>query len=80
MGAPGRWGAVGCAMVTPFDGEGRLNLAGVATLARWLVEHGNDWLVVAGTTGEAPALSDAEARDLWRAVAEAVNVPVFAGT
>jgi 4-hydroxy-tetrahydrodipicolinate synthase len=66
-------------MATPFDDEGRLDLDGAARLARWLVEHGNDGLVVAGTTGEGSALSDAEKRDLWRAVAEAVTVPVIAG-
>ncbi len=42
--------------------------------------HGSDGLVVTGTTGEAPVLSDAEQADLWRAVAEAVTVPVIAGT
>ena len=50
------------------------------TLARWLVDHGNDGLVVAGTTGEAPMLTDDEQVDLWRAVREAVDVPVVAGT
>ena len=30
------------------------------TLARWLCEHGNDFLVVTGTTGESPVLSDDE--------------------
>ena len=78
-GAPGRFGSVLTAMVTPFDEEGRLDLDGAATLARWLTEHGNDGLVIAGTTGESPVLSDAEMADLWRAVAEAVTVPVIAG-
>ena len=50
------------------------------TLARWLVDHGSDGLVVAGTTGEGPVLSDDEKAALWRAVAEAVTVPVIAGT
>jgi 4-hydroxy-tetrahydrodipicolinate synthase len=77
---PGRFGAVLCAMVTPFDAEGRLDVDGVATLAKWLVAHGNDGLVVAGTTGESPTVSDDEKRDLWRAVSEAVTVPVVAGT
>lgn len=77
---PARFGAVVTAMVTPFDEEGRLDLDGAVTLARWLVEHGSDGLVVAGTTGEAPVLDDAERTDLFRAVAEAVTVPVLAGT
>ncbi len=80
MSGPGRFGGVVTAMATPFDDEGRLDLDGAAALARWLVEHGNDGLVVAGTTGESPTISDAEKRDLWRAVAEAVTVPVLAGS
>jgi 4-hydroxy-tetrahydrodipicolinate synthase len=80
MAGPGRFGAVLTAMVTPFDDQGALDLDGAAALARWLVEHGNEGLVVAGTTGESPVLSDAEKRDLWRAVAEAVTVPVIAGS
>src|ERR1700742_4122527 len=78
-GAPGRFGSVLTAMVTPFDADGRLDLDGAATLARWLTGHGSDGLVVAGTTGEAPVLSEAETADLWRAVTEAVTVPVIAG-
>ncbi len=79
MTIPGRFGAVLTAMVTPFDEEGALDFDGAAQLARWLVENGNDGLVVAGTTGESPVLSDAEKADLWRAVCEAVTVPVIAG-
>lgn len=77
---PARFGAVVTAMVTPFDGAGRVDLDAAVTLARWLVAHGSDGLVVAGTTGEAPVLDDAERMDLFRAVAEAVTVPVLAGT
>jgi 4-hydroxy-tetrahydrodipicolinate synthase len=76
----GRFGTVLTAMVTPFDSEGSLDVDGAVTLARWLVDHGSDGLVVAGTTGEAPVLSDGEMGELWRAVAEAVTVPVIAGT
>jgi 4-hydroxy-tetrahydrodipicolinate synthase len=79
MSGPGRFGAVLTAMVTPFDDEGRLDLDGAAALARWLVNQGNDGLVVAGTTGESPVLTDAERIDLFRAVVEAVTVPVVAG-
>ena len=67
-------------MVTPFDGDGALDVDGAVTLARWLAAHGSDGLVVAGTTGEGPVLSDDELAELWRAVAEAVTVPVIAGT
>ncbi|MHB8220137.1 MAG: 4-hydroxy-tetrahydrodipicolinate synthase [Acidimicrobiales bacterium] len=74
-----RFGTVVTAMVTPFDAAGELDLDAAVALARWLVEQGSDGLVVAGTTGEGTVLSDAEKRDLWRAVADAVTVPVIAG-
>ncbi len=64
-------------MVTPFDGDGALDLDAAAALARWLTDHGSDGLVVGGTTGEAPVLDDREKLELWRAVAEAVTVPVI---
>jgi 4-hydroxy-tetrahydrodipicolinate synthase len=67
-------------MVTPFDDKGALDLDGAAALAQWLAEHGHDGLVVAGTTGEAPTLTHDEKLDLWRAVSEAVTIPVIAGT
>ncbi|MYB25709.1 MAG: 4-hydroxy-tetrahydrodipicolinate synthase [Acidimicrobiia bacterium] len=74
-----RFGRVICAMVTPFDAEGALDLDGAAELARWLVACGNDGLVVAGTTGESPTLSHDEQIDLIAAVTDAVEVPVLAG-
>lgn len=77
---PGRFGSVATAMVTPFDADGALDLGAAATVARWLQDQGTDALVVAGTTGEAPTLSDSEKLDLWRAVSEAVTIPVIAGT
>jgi 4-hydroxy-tetrahydrodipicolinate synthase len=75
-----RFGAVITAMVTPFDAAGALDLDVAAQLARWLAEHGSDGLVVAGTTGEGSTLTDDEKLDLWRAVAEAVTIPVIANT
>ncbi len=75
-----RFGVVVTAMVTPFDQEGRLDLDAAVALARWLVDNGSDGLVLAGTTGEGPVLSDAEKLDLFRSVAEAVTVPVVANT
>ncbi len=80
MPAPGRFGAVICAMATPFDDGGRLDVAGAVKLARWLADNGNDGLVLAGTTGEGAALSDPERRELWGAVRQAVSVPVIAST
>ncbi len=75
-----RFGEVITAMVTPFDGDGALDLGAAAELARWLVGQGNDGLVLAGSTGEGSTLTDAEKLDLFRAVAEAVTVPVIAAT
>jgi 4-hydroxy-tetrahydrodipicolinate synthase len=75
-----RFGPVMTAMVTPFDDNGRVDLEGAAALAQWLVEQGNDGLVVTGTTGEASTLTDDEQVDVWRAVRAAVDVPVIAGS
>lgn len=75
-----RFGHVLTAMVTPFDEDGAVDIDAAVALARWLVDNGNDGLVVAGTTGEAPVLADDDKRDLWRAVVEAVTVPVVAGS
>jgi len=80
MASVGRFGAVACAMATPFTADGALDLDGAVRLARWLTDHGVDGLVIAGTTGESPVLSDDEKVELWRAVREAVTVPVLAGS
>jgi 4-hydroxy-tetrahydrodipicolinate synthase len=74
-----RFGAVLTAMATPFDERGELDLDGAVVLARYLVDHGSDGLVLSGTTGEAPTLSDHERTALWRAVVETVDAPVIAG-
>jgi 4-hydroxy-tetrahydrodipicolinate synthase len=56
------------AMVTPFDGDGRLDVEGARRLARHLADHGSHGLVLAGTTGESPTLADDEKLELLRAV------------
>lgn len=75
-----RFGRVLTAMITPFDDDGALDLDAARTLARWLQDHGNDGLVIAGTTGEAPVLTEDETLSLFAAVVEAVSIPVIAGT
>lgn len=79
-GGRGRFGAVLTAMATPFDGDGRLDVGGAVRLAQWLADQGNDGLVLAGTTGEAPTLSDEEKARLWSAVAAEVDIAVLAGS
>lgn len=75
-----RFGRVLTAMVTPFDTAGDLDVDAAVSLARWLVEEGNEGLVIAGTTGESPTLSREEKLALFEAVAGAVTVPIVAGT
>ncbi|BAN01953.1 4-hydroxy-tetrahydrodipicolinate synthase [Ilumatobacter coccineus] len=76
----GRFGRVLTAMVTPFDENGALDLDATVELAKWLVEQGNEGLVVSGTTGESAVLSIDEKLALFEAVVGAVTVPVVAGT
>src|SRR5258708_27597753 len=73
-----RFGRVVTAMITPFTEDGSLDVDGATALARSLQEQGNEGLVVAGTTGESPTLTDAEKLALWEAVAEAVTIPIVA--
>src|SRR3954451_19019940 len=75
-------GNVLTAIVTPFHDDGSIDFDAFQSLARHLVEHGSDGLVVAGTTGESPTLSDGERLDLLRAAKEAVggSATVVAGT
>ncbi len=75
-----RFGSVITAMVTPFASDGSLDTAAAADLARWLVDHGNDALVLAGTTGESAVLTDPERIELFRVVRAAVDVPLIAGS
>jgi 4-hydroxy-tetrahydrodipicolinate synthase len=67
-------------MITPFDANGALDLDEAQRLARHLQAEGNDGLVVAGTTGESPVLTDPERLSLFAAVIEAVTIPVIAGS
>jgi 4-hydroxy-tetrahydrodipicolinate synthase len=75
-------GEVLTAIVTPFDPDGALDVGAFRVLARHLVENGSDGLVVAGTTGESPTLTDEEKKELWRAAVEEVGgqATVIAGT
>ena len=61
------------AMATPFTEDHALDLEAARRLSRHLVENGSHGLVVAGTTGESPTLSDAEKLSLLEAVKEEVG-------
>jgi 4-hydroxy-tetrahydrodipicolinate synthase len=77
-----RIGGILTAMVTPFDEGGRLDEEAAVALMRHLLENGSDGLVLAGSTGEAPTLTDEEKSRLWElAVAECpADTMVVAGT
>ncbi len=75
-------GEVLTAIVTPFDATGAVDYERFRELAAHLVENGSDGLVVAGTTGEAPTLSDDERLELIAVAVDAVGdrATVVAGT
>jgi 4-hydroxy-tetrahydrodipicolinate synthase len=70
------------AMVTPFAEDGSVDHEAARGLARHLVDNGSHGLVVAGTTGESPTLSDAEKLELFKAILDEVGdrATVIAGT
>ena len=70
------------AMVTPFDKNLEVNYDMAAKLAEYLLEQGNDGIVVNGTTGESPTLNDDEKVQMFRTVKQTVGerAVVIAGT
>ena len=70
------------AIVTPFRADGAVDWDAFRALARHLVENGSDGLVVSGTTGESPTLSDDEKLELFRVAVDEVgrDAVVVAGT
>jgi 4-hydroxy-tetrahydrodipicolinate synthase len=75
-------GEVITAIVTPFGPDGSVDLGAFRDLANHLVDHGCDGLVVCGTTGESPTLSDDEKLELFAAAKDAVGdrATIIAGT
>ena len=67
------FGSVLTAMVTPMTADGAVDLAGAVQLAKHLVDHGHDGLVLNGTTGEASTTHAPEKAELVQAVVEAVG-------
>ncbi|WP_342512323.1 4-hydroxy-tetrahydrodipicolinate synthase [Sporosarcina sp. FSL K6-1522] len=76
------FGQIVTAMVTPFDEHGEVDYLATRNLINHLIANGSDALVIAGTTGESPTLSEAEKVELFKFTVEVVNgrVPVIAGT
>jgi 4-hydroxy-tetrahydrodipicolinate synthase len=69
------------AMLTPFKADGSVDYDAAQRLAVMLVNDGSDGVVVSGTTGESPSLSDVEKIELVRAVRDAIpGKDVVAGT
>ena len=75
-------GEVLTAVVTPFKPDGAIDFERFRELAQYLVERGSDGLVVAGTTGESPTLTDDERFELFRVAVETLDGEgtVVAGT
>ena len=75
-------GEVLTAIVTPFNPDGSVNVPKFRELAAYVVENGSDGLVVSGTTGESPTLTDDEKLELFAAAVDAVGgrATVVAGT
>src|ERR1700676_3079458 len=68
-------------MITPFKADGSVDYQAAEKLVAMLVADGSDGVVVAGTTGEAPTLSDDEKIELVKAVKKAIpGKSVVAGT
>jgi 4-hydroxy-tetrahydrodipicolinate synthase len=71
------------AMATPFDANGALDLDQAKRLATALLDSGTEGLVISGTTGESPTLSNHEKLALLEAIVEVAHArraPVIAGT
>ncbi len=75
-------GEVLTAIVTPFKADGTIDFERFSELAVHLVENGSDGIVVAGTTGESPTLTDDERLELFRVAVDTLNgrATVVAGT
>jgi 4-hydroxy-tetrahydrodipicolinate synthase len=75
-------GEVLTAIVTPFRADGSVDLDRFRELAEFLVENGSDGIIVCGTTGESPTLSDGEKFALWETAVDALGgrATVVAGT
>ncbi|SDO08899.1 4-hydroxy-tetrahydrodipicolinate synthase [Psychrobacillus sp. OK028] len=76
------FGQILTAMVTPFDHNEEIDFPATRNLINYLINNGTEGLVVSGTTGESPTLTEEEKVQLFKFTVEVVNgrVPVIAGT
>ena len=79
---PAEIGRLLTAMITPMAEDGEINYGQARKLAEGLIASGNDGLVIGGTTGESPSMSDEEKLQLFAEVKEAVgpDAAIIAGT
>ena len=70
------------ALVTPFTNSGEVNFRELSRIIEFQINGGIDAIVLCGTTGEAPALSDTEHQEMIARAAEIINkrVPFICGT
>lgn len=75
-------GNIATAMVTPFGEDGKVDEGRLNALVNYLIQNGSDSIVVCGTTGESPTLTDDEKEQIIRLAVEAAGkrVPIIAGT
>ena len=75
-------GNIATAMVTPFGEDGKVDEGRLNALVNYLIQNGSDSIVVCGTTGEAPTLTDDEKEQVIRLAVEAAGkrIPIIAGT
>lgn len=73
------WGRIITAMVTPMDKNGNVNYDKALEMAKYLIKEGNTALVINGTTGESPTVTQDEKLKLLSIVKGSVGVPVIAG-
>lgn len=75
-----RFGRMIPAMVTPFDGDGKVDFARAQELVERLIEGGSDSLIICGTTGESPTIKHADKLKLFSVCVEASNhkAPILA--
>jgi 4-hydroxy-tetrahydrodipicolinate synthase len=76
------FGEVITAMVTPFDDDGKLDLVAAGKLINHLIENGSDSIVLSGTTGESPTLTDEEKISLFDYAVKnfSSKIKIIAGT